>query len=992
MPGMPRPAAILTLLTTLVASAADPLPPAKEDWTSLHWAEGLPAAAGGLRVFETGRFALAMDSVTLATPHFGILAAGLGYEAASSPANQRWRALPPASLSLLLRTGGRTFRATSAAPWDGQTGPRIVESGRWFQRADLCGLIFTDGSGRRLDGNFRLETNVWPDRLGFALRAQPPLEGFGAGTHCFGRVGGGLGLDGESAFDGGTAAVFDAPQFSCGLWVYLPGAEESSGSKMCWLACRGANENDPGNFGFTIHTGLVDARLCTGPLPADRHVLPAAKAHRLPTEAWSHLALTYDGTMLRLFVNGREAAAKEIGRTRPPGRGRLFLGRRGDRLGPGFRGAIDEVRIHGRALSPAEVLADFRNPGKATAAEFSLGFDDKVESRSTRRRERWSDLEAEIAFTPATGPGWRIKASPAADAASWHQAQLSFRPTDGTAEPTPVVSAEDKDHGAPLTVSFDAANGWHHVDLDPVRGQGDGNDVLERTRVRLSNPSDRPTTARLMFGKTGAGLRHFHGQAITGVTAVLRLPDGTPSGIPVQLSKNWHARPEPGDYSGAWFHGLVSLSLPPRADLELELAMAYGHWGRLPAVTHSQLCLIGWGSNQLWDQAAFGAWGESFCFEPDQAQGQCMVLDVRPLMVTSVDNRQWGWTNNVGGGDWFRLFGADGQRIRPTGMRTAYLSQGPCLTHVAYSGRLGTGLTHRADVSLARSADIAKATYRLRLDVTERTEFSRLVFFQVGADTYSYSRDAGLAVGDARGLVRAWEATPGDDVDRGMPIELSGPTPWASLHRAKRPADSSPGGAWADRGYVIRSWQARLGGRDARPWIVEHGARARSAARSSLDLVPPPGVHALEPGDFVEAVVEHVILPQSAADYYGPDENLRAALARDAGTWKLVLREAAEGARQAEVSVGRLRALHPAVEVDCSADRAELTLSGGTGHVPVTFRGLASAGPWQLAVDGSTAGNEVWQADFQPSEATWSVTFNLPSSRANRRLVLSPAR
>ena len=48
---------------------------------------------------------------------------------------------------------------------------------------------------------------------------------------------------------------------------------------------------------------------------------------------------------------------------------------------------------------------------------------------------------------------------------------------------------------------------------------------------------------------------------ITGVTAVLRGPDGTPTGIPVQLSKNWHNRPAGGELAGLWFHGLVAVPL-----------------------------------------------------------------------------------------------------------------------------------------------------------------------------------------------------------------------------------------------------------------------------------------------------------------------------------------------------------------------------------------------------------------------------------------------
>ena len=59
-------------------------------------------------------------------------------------------------------------------------------------------------------------------------------------------------------------------------------------------------------------------------------------------------------------------------------------------------------------------------------------------------------------------------------------------------------------------------------------------------------------------------------------------------------------------------------------------------WGGVPAASHAQLCLIGWGWNQRWDQAAIGSWGESICYEPEGIQVRCMIDDVRPLMVWSM--------------------------------------------------------------------------------------------------------------------------------------------------------------------------------------------------------------------------------------------------------------------------------------------------------------------------------------------------------------------
>jgi hypothetical protein len=205
-----------------------------------------------------------------------------------------------------------------------------------------------------------------------------------------------------------------------------------------------------------------------------------------------------------------------------------------------------------------------------------------------------------------------------------------------------VVKASEFATGKERPVGFDATLGWHRVNLDgiepiaPPGGKNPSNDAIERVKLKLSNPTDHEQIARLMFEKTARGFLQRIGTPITGVSAVLRDKDGNPTGIPVQLSKNWHNEPEGGVYAGQWFHGISQVRLPAKVEVELELVLAYGHWGGVAAASHAQLCLIGWGSNQLWDQSALGAWGESICYEPDQAQRGNTITDVRPLMVRAI--------------------------------------------------------------------------------------------------------------------------------------------------------------------------------------------------------------------------------------------------------------------------------------------------------------------------------------------------------------------
>ncbi len=73
--------------------------------------------------------------------------------------------------------------------------------------------------------------------------------------------------------------------------------------------------------------------------------------------AWTHLAMTYDGAALRLFVNGVQASTKAHSGPMTVSNGALRIG--GNGVWPEwFAGLIDEVRVYGRVLTAAEIQAD----------------------------------------------------------------------------------------------------------------------------------------------------------------------------------------------------------------------------------------------------------------------------------------------------------------------------------------------------------------------------------------------------------------------------------------------------------------------------------------------------------------------------------------------------------------------------------------------------------------------------------------------------------
>lgn len=97
-----------------------------------------------------------------------------------------------------------------------------------------------------------------------------------------------------------------------------------------------------------------------------------------------------------------------------------------------------------------------------------------------------------------------------------------------------------------------------------------------------------------------------------------------------------------------------------------------------------------------------------------------------------------------------------------------------------------------------------------------------------------------------------------------------------------------------------------LGGRDVPPHTSIFGTEAGRVPSANLELSPPPELKELQPGDFVEADLELLVLPMAADDYDGPNTKLKASLVTTANTWREVHRQAAGNDLQIKVQHGRL--------------------------------------------------------------------------------------
>jgi Concanavalin A-like lectin/glucanases superfamily len=81
-----------------------------------------------------------------------------------------------------------------------------------------------------------------------------------------------------------------------------------------------------------------------------------------PVCIWTHEALTYDGTTLRLYINGVLAISQaRTGTILAGGTNPLWIGGNSPH-GEYSQGLIDEVRIYNRALSQTEIQSDMNTP------------------------------------------------------------------------------------------------------------------------------------------------------------------------------------------------------------------------------------------------------------------------------------------------------------------------------------------------------------------------------------------------------------------------------------------------------------------------------------------------------------------------------------------------------------------------------------------------------------------------------------------------------
>jgi hypothetical protein len=121
---------------------------------------------------------------------------------------------------------------------------------------------------------------------------------------------------------------------------------KEAGAGMSYELYSNNDVNRPAAY-FTVPSGAIRAVTGTAAVGAS---------------TWTHLAVTYDGASMRMYVNGVLVRTTARTGTILAEDGPLHIGGNQVWGGEWFSGLIDEVRIYNRALSAAEIASDMTTP------------------------------------------------------------------------------------------------------------------------------------------------------------------------------------------------------------------------------------------------------------------------------------------------------------------------------------------------------------------------------------------------------------------------------------------------------------------------------------------------------------------------------------------------------------------------------------------------------------------------------------------------------
>lgn len=502
-------------------------------------------------------------------------------------------------------------------------------------------------------------------------------------------------------------------------------------------------------------------------------------------------------------------------------------------------------------------------------------------------------------------------------------------------------------NGETLPVNYDPTDGIHYIDHNTIACHATTN-VYDDIDFEIKNNSAVIARPIICFTKTT-------NVSITGVSPmIVDSISYEPTGEQVQISKNWHthssntsdynyAAPDSPArlYQGPWLHAYTRIKVDSQKETTRKYLLAYGLWGDAFASSHAQLCLIGWGGHQVWDQSALGSWGESVTYDPDIGLNRSMIDDVRPFLVTGPTggNMQYNWTGNVGGADFLRYSDSAGFR-NIINQRISYITQAPNITHVNYSGNTSDGrIKTSITINMGRTDDIPRSFYTLEYEFLEDVTFNELTFFKLCANGYADNRFTKYAYGDINGVIE--EDLSATDNAENVSHTAQNSDFFFGLYNS---TDVEENG---DVMCCVREYEANINGsvytKPGYKFVNTNNGVKQVACEIGL---PAECNNVVKKGSKVKLVIEYDVLPNSNT-YYGPSNYIQ--LTKDVmGTATEFYQQVFGGKLELKVNDGQLVSTYPINIYSKGKDTINFSLSGGLGYTPLLIDGLSSYQGYKL--------------------------------------------
>lgn len=549
---------------------------------------------------------------------------------------------------------------------------------------------------------------------------------------------------------------------------------------------------------------------------------------------------------------------------------------------------------------------------------------------------------------------------------------------------------------AKATTSYADDEGVYYIDIPSYNmGYGDGSaiDLLQNIKLRLLNNYPVDKRVRLCF-------REKSPKNVVGFSSMLRNPNGDPTGLPLQISKNWHT----GDdlmYAGSWVREYTEVIVPANTTLNFDYTRVGARWGKIFGAFSHQLSVVGAGVPRGgWLQAGLGGFGENITFSPDYEYGSSNICDYRPFLVTNQyyggTSKQYNWTGNLGGMDLFRYEDTSGNKYYQSQVKTRFKKYGPNLSETSIS-------TYSSDMKLKmdytyflnRADDFLRVYFKIKVKALKDAPFSRFDIFQMGSDTYRTFRAQSIAYGNSEGVIAEFLPATGKVGYTTEPIPLPGKDAWLWAGDGLRLKTDAAYGTMdvdANNSFIVRSYTASFGGvPNNTPYFRERVTSTSGFYPQSYCIVPPKEVTSFLAGDSIELILEVCLIPKLAEVYYGPNKNYRDALAIMGNTWKMLYREALGNSIQASSTSHELNLNYP-LTVKTVNNTATVNIHGGVGYVPLVFSNLTSINDpklWlvtdkgEVLIDQSKYGKDFWQAEHNNETGLYELIYNVNHDTAN---------